>query len=80
MLYSAMPTLPVSNLRNNQAEIVAKLNETPILLTRDGYGAGVLVHPEKWNQLIAELARLQRIIRADRILAEMKAGKYTEEL
>jgi PHD/YefM family antitoxin component YafN of YafNO toxin-antitoxin module len=80
MLYSAMPTLPVSNLRTNQAEIVARLDETPILLTRDGYGAGVLVHPEKWNQLIAELARLRRIIRADHILAEMKAGKYTEEL
>jgi hypothetical protein len=42
--------------------------------------AGVLVHPEKWNQLIAELSRLRRIIRADPILAAMKAGKYTEEL
>jgi PHD/YefM family antitoxin component YafN of YafNO toxin-antitoxin module len=80
MLYSAMPTLPVSSLRNNQAEIVAKLENTPVLLTRDGYGAGVLVHPDKWNQLIAELSRLQRMVRADRILAEMKAGNYTEEL
>jgi PHD/YefM family antitoxin component YafN of YafNO toxin-antitoxin module len=80
MFYSAMPTLPVSSLRNKQAEVIAKLDETPVLLTRDGYGAGVLVHPDKWNQLIAELARLQRIIRADRILAEMKAGNYSEEL
>jgi len=80
MLYSAMPTLPVSDLRNKQAEIVAKLDETPILLTRGGYGAGVLVHPDKWNQLMAELARLQRIMRATKILAEMKAGNYTEEL
>ncbi len=80
MLYSAMPTLPVSDLRNKQAEIVDKLNETPILLTRGGYGAGVLVHPDKWNQLMAELARLQRIMRATKILAEMKAGNYTEEL
>jgi prevent-host-death family protein len=80
MLYSAMPTLPVSDLRNKQAEIVKQLDETPILLTRGGYGAGVLVHPDKWNQLMAELARLQRIMRATRILAEMKAGNYTEEL
>ncbi len=76
MLYSAMPTLPVSNLRNNQAEVLTKLDKTPILLTRDGYGAGVLVHPDKWNQLMAELARLQRMIRADQILAEMKAGNF----
>ena len=80
MFYSAMPTLPVSSLRNNQAEVVAKLNETPVLLTRDGYGAGVLVHPDKWNQLIAELARLQRLLEFDKILAEMKAGNYSETL
>lgn len=76
MLYSAMPTLPVSDLRNKQAEIVKQLNETPILLTRGGHGAGVLVHPDKWNHLMAELARLQRMVRADQILAEMKAGNY----
>ena len=80
MLYSAMPTLPVSDLRNKQAEVVARLDETPILLTRGGYGAGVLIHPEKWNQLMRELARLQRLVRADRILAEMKAGNYSEAL
>jgi prevent-host-death family protein len=80
MLYSAMPTLPVSDLRNKQAEIVKQLDETPILLTRGGYGAGVLVHPEKWNQLMRELARLQRLVEYDKLLAEMKAGHYSETL
>lgn len=80
MLYSAMPTLPVSDLRNKQAEIVKQLDETPILLTRGGYGAGVLVHPERWNQLMRELARLQRLVEYDKILAEMKAGNYSETL
>jgi PHD/YefM family antitoxin component YafN of YafNO toxin-antitoxin module len=79
MLYSAMPTLPVSDLRNKQAETLAQLDETPILLTRGGHGAGVLVHPDKWNQLMAELARLQRMIRADQILVEMKAGNYLSQ-
>ena len=76
MLYSAMPTLPVSDLRNKQAEMIAQLDETPVLLTRGGRSAGVLVHPDKWNQLMAEMARLQRMIRADQILAEMKGGNY----
>ena len=80
MLYAAVPTMPVSDLRNRQAEIIAKLNETPILLTRDGHGAGVLVHPDKWNQLVAELARLQRLLEFDKIRAEMKAGNYSETL
>jgi len=76
MLYAAMPTLPVSDLRNKQAETIAQLDKSPLLLTRDGRGAGVLVHPDQWNQIMNEMARLQRMIRADQILAEMKTGKY----
>ena len=41
MMYTAMPTLPVSDLRNKQAEVVKQLDTTPILLTRAGHGAGV---------------------------------------
>ena len=80
MLYSAMPTMPVSDLRNKQAETLAQLSETPVMLTRGGHSAGVLVHPEKWNQMVRELARLQRLVKYDQILAEMKAGNYSETL
>jgi len=80
MLYTAMPTMPVSDLRNKQAETIAQLDETPVLLTRGGHGAGVLVHPEKWNQIMREMARLQRLVKYDQILAEMKAGNYSETL
>ena len=75
-----MPTMPVSDLRNKQAETIAQLDETPVLLTRGGHGAGVLVHPEKWNQIMREMARLQRLVKYDQILAEMKAGNYSETL
>ena len=76
MLYATMPILPVSDLRNRQTEVVAQLNETPIMLS----GAGVLVHPKKWEELMKEMARLQRLVKADQILAEMKAGNYSETL
>jgi len=79
-MYSAMPTLPVSDLRNRQSEIIERLDDTPVLLTRGGHGAGVLVHPDKWNQMIQEMARLQRLVEFDVALAEMKAGKYSETL
>lgn len=80
MLYSAMPTMPVSDLRNKQAETLAQLDETPVMLTRGGHSAGVLVHPKKWNQMVKEMARLQRLVKYDQILAEMKAGNYSETL
>lgn len=50
-----LPTMPVSDLRVHQATIFAKLNETPVLLTQRGHGAGVLVHPDLWNEIIEQL-------------------------
>ncbi len=76
MLYSAMPTIPVSDLRNKQSETLDQLGETPVMLTRGGHSAGVLVHPDTWNLLVNEVARLRRMVRADQIVAEMKAGSY----
>ena len=52
MVYRAMPTLPVSDLRTRQAEILSRLRETPILLTHRGESAGILVHPDVWNDLV----------------------------
>lgn len=55
-MHKAMPTMPVSELRTRQSAILAQLNETPILLTQHGHGAGVLVHPDLWNELVELLA------------------------
>ena len=74
MLYETIPTLPVSDLRNRQAEVVAQLNDTPIMLS----DTGILVHPKKWDELMKEIARLQRLVKFERTLAEMKAGNYVE--
>lgn len=52
MIYGAMPTMPVSDLRNAQAGVIAMLRATPLLLTKDGRSAGVLVHPRVWNYLV----------------------------
>jgi PHD/YefM family antitoxin component YafN of YafNO toxin-antitoxin module len=52
MVYKAMPTVPASDLRKHQSEIVERIRETPILLTHNGHGAGVLVHPQVWNDVM----------------------------
>lgn len=58
----AMPTMPVSDMRTRQAAILAKLNETPILLTQHGQGEGVLVHPDLWNEMVELLTDYDDIL------------------
>ncbi len=61
-MYKAMPTIPVSDLRTKQAAILAQLSEAPILLTQRGHGAGVLVHPELWNEMVELLDDYEDIL------------------
>lgn len=82
MLPTAMPTIPITDLRTRQPEVMDTIKQSPVLLTRQGHGAGVLVHPEMWNQLVAELERYKRHQRErlQRIRAEMAAGnEITQE-
>ena len=78
MLYKAMPTRPVSDLRLHQSEVLATLDDTPIMLTHRGQGAGILVHPNAWNALIDEIDRYrrQRRERHNRASARIDAGDY----
>ena len=52
MVYKVMPTIPASDLRKYQAEIIARVKETPLLLTHNGHAAGILVHPKVWNDIL----------------------------
>jgi PHD/YefM family antitoxin component YafN of YafNO toxin-antitoxin module len=78
MLYKAMPTRPVSDLRLHQTEVLADLDDTPILLTHRGQGAGILVHPKVWNALVDEIGRYrrQRRERHNQASARIDAGDY----
>lgn len=59
-MYRAMPTFPVSDMRNRQPEIMIQLRETPVHLTHRGHSAGILVHPRAWNYLIEILEQAKR--------------------
>ncbi len=50
-----MPTMPVSDLRREQASILAMLDKSPVLLMNRGDAAGVLVSVEQWNAIADEL-------------------------
>ena len=51
--------MPISRLRQTQNEILKKLPESPVVLTQHGRAVAVLVDPEMWNDLVAELETWQ---------------------
>ena len=61
-MYKAMSTMPVSDLRTRQASIISQLQESPVLLTQRGRGAGVLVHPDQWNEMVELLEDYEDIL------------------
>jgi PHD/YefM family antitoxin component YafN of YafNO toxin-antitoxin module len=63
-------TMPISDLRSKQAAVLEELNQGPVLLTKQGRAAAVLVHPDYWNQLAALLEELEDIAVAEQRLAE----------
>lgn len=81
-MYKVLPTMPVSELRTQQAAILSQLQETPILLTQRGQGAGVLVHPDTWNKVIDQLEHLLHLELLRQRAAEIARGDYVtfEEL
>ncbi|MEZ4859921.1 MAG: type II toxin-antitoxin system Phd/YefM family antitoxin [Caldilineaceae bacterium] len=76
MTSTAMTALPVTDLRSKQPEIFDNLHTAPILLTRQGHGAGVLVHPDTWNKMVEDIKHYKRMARIERARREMDAGSY----
>ena len=52
MINRMLPTVPLSDLRTKQPELIDSLKNSPAVLTHHGRGAGILVHPRQWNYLI----------------------------
>ena len=71
-IQKVMPTLPVSELRTHQAQVLARLQEGPVLLTQRGRGAGVLVHPDRWNELVEALLEYEDITIAQERMLEAR--------
>ena len=67
-----METLPVSELRSHQAEVISRLQKGPILLTQRGRGAGVLVHPDQWNEIVELLLDYEDITLAQERMLEAR--------
>lgn len=71
-------TESITNFRMNYKDVLKRAVAAPVLLLQNSALAGVLVSPDEWNRLNDELKRLRRLARADKALAEMKAGDYVD--
>ena len=59
------PTVPISNLRNDQDEILNMMDEQPVLLTQRGKARAALVNIEQWNHLMDVLNMYRGYWRAE---------------
>ena len=64
-----LPTLPITDLRTKQPEVLDQLQQSPVVLTHRGHGAAVLVSPRQWNEQQGELYRLRLLLEAMQIKA-----------
>jgi len=71
---------PVSDLRNNFAEISRAVHETrePMILTKNGYGDMVVLSYEEYQKVQYEMM-VARELRAAELEAETTAERFTHE-
>ena len=74
-VYKTPPTMPVSELRKHPDTVFDQLNQTHVLLTRQGRAAGVLVHPTVWNRLLESLDNLEATVWALEAELDLATGK-----
>jgi prevent-host-death family protein len=62
---------PVTDLRNHYSEVESDLERGPVVLTKNGYGASVLVSIGMYDKLMARQAIYESIARSE---SEIDAG------
>jgi prevent-host-death family protein len=65
-----LPTLPITDLRTKQPEVLNRLQHSPVVLTHRGHGTAVLVSPSQWNAQQLELKQLRLLLEAMQIKAK----------
>jgi prevent-host-death family protein len=74
---TAPQILPMSDMRNRHAEVMEKLTNGPVFLTRHGAGEAVLLSMKQWEKLMAHLEEKDDII--DVLEAELEAARNGEQ-
>lgn len=70
MYNSVMITMTISELRERLASAVESARTEAVLVERRGQPAGVLVSPERYEELLAALEEIEDIAAFDEAMAE----------
>ena len=70
--------VPISDLRGRMTEILAELNQAPVVLTQYGRPAAVMVKPDQWKQIQKRLEDLDDPVTVLR--AELAVERGEEKL
>lgn len=57
-MHTALPVIPISELRYHPKQMLAQVKERPAVITRRSKGVAVLIDLETYNRLIARLDAL----------------------
>ena len=68
---------PISSLRHNQDQILAAMDEEPVVLSQRGSERAVLVSVEQWNQMVELLETYRGVWRLESLNAQA-ANDYVE--
>ena len=74
-MYPLPQISPITQMRSRQNELLAQLQQGPILLTQHSRPAAMLIDPERWNQLMAELEDLSDSVVALEAKIELLTGQ-----
>ena len=72
-MHKMPPTVPISNLRNDQDEILQIMDEQPVMLTQRGKARAALVNIEQWNDImdLLEMYRAHWRAESERVQNDM---------
>ena len=71
---------PVTDLRNKYAEVETDLANGPVILTKNGYGASVLISLDLYDRFLARQDLYAKIAEAEKALDEGRGQDAFEAL
>ena len=71
---------PVTDLRNKYAEVESDLENGPVILTKNGYGASVLISLALYDKVMAKQELYAKIAEAEKEIDEGKGEDAFEAL
>ena len=71
---------PVTDLRNQYSEVETDLTNGPVILTKNGYGASVLISLDLYDKAFAKQELYAKIAQAEKDIDEDKGSDAFEAL